>query len=359
MRSLCSVLELTGNEVWVQAGASWSRVLATTLPTGRVPPTLTDYQELSVGGTLSVGGIGGETYRHGPQIDQVIELEVATGAGTLVRCSAAEHSDLFDACRAGLGQFGVITSARLRLAPVEDCVSTVLLELPSLDSFLAAMDLLTEQPNIHHLYGNITRRSMGGWLFQIVASSYGADLAAISRPILREAISIKTTQASFFDFSGRIRAYVEQMHADGSWAMAHPWLDLFVPRSAAELLIGGQLRQLEAERSGSADVLIYPLRRQVCRAPALRLPTEEQFLLFDVLRSVSRRGHDSHDFLMANRNAYDQCVRLGGTLYPIGSMPMQAVDWHRHFGDQFESLAAAKRRFDPDGLLGRGVAAFA
>jgi FAD/FMN-containing dehydrogenase len=358
MRSLSSVLECTATDVWVQAGASWSEVLATTLPSGHVPPTLTDYQKLSVGGTLSVGGIGGETYRNGAQVDHVIELEVATGLGDLVRCSATEHPDLFDACRAGLGQFGIITSARLRLVPVGSYVTTVLLELPNLDGFLDQMDLIADQGTFHHLYGNITRRSIGGWLFQIVASSYGQSSGAVAPPDLRNVMSVKTTQASFLDFSGRIQAYLEQMHANGSWIMAHPWLDLFVPRSAAASIIGRELSQLEGERFGSADVLVYPLRRHVCSAPTLRLPTEEKFFLFDVLRNVPPAEHASRNFLGVNRTAYEQCVHQGGTLYPIGSMPMQAADWRRHFGDQFESLAAVKRRFDPDGILGRGVAAF-
>lgn len=47
------------NSVWVQAGARWSAILQATLPYGKSPPTLTDYIELSVGGTISAGGIGG------------------------------------------------------------------------------------------------------------------------------------------------------------------------------------------------------------------------------------------------------------------------------------------------------------
>jgi cytokinin dehydrogenase len=42
--------------VEVQAGARWSSLLNATLPHRLTPPVLTDYLELSVGGTLSVGG---------------------------------------------------------------------------------------------------------------------------------------------------------------------------------------------------------------------------------------------------------------------------------------------------------------
>jgi FAD/FMN-containing dehydrogenase len=56
-------------------------VLDRALPRGLTPPTLTDYQDLSVGGTLSVGGIGGAMFRYGAQVDNVVALEVVTGVG--------------------------------------------------------------------------------------------------------------------------------------------------------------------------------------------------------------------------------------------------------------------------------------
>lgn len=42
-----------------------------------------DFIELSIGGTLSLGGIGSQSFRFGPQVDNVLELQVVTGAGDL------------------------------------------------------------------------------------------------------------------------------------------------------------------------------------------------------------------------------------------------------------------------------------
>jgi cytokinin dehydrogenase len=82
------------------AGATWSGVLAATLPFGLTPPVLADYLRLSVGGTLTVGGVGAMTARHGLQADNVLELDVVTGRGDLLTCSPERHPDLFDAVRA-------------------------------------------------------------------------------------------------------------------------------------------------------------------------------------------------------------------------------------------------------------------
>ena len=57
----------------------WADVLNATLEHGLAPRVWTDYLHITVGGTLSNGGIGGQTFRHGPQISNVHELDVVTG----------------------------------------------------------------------------------------------------------------------------------------------------------------------------------------------------------------------------------------------------------------------------------------
>lgn len=57
----------------------WSDVLHATLERGLAPVSWTDYLRLTVGGTLSNAGISGQTFRFGPQISNVYELDVITG----------------------------------------------------------------------------------------------------------------------------------------------------------------------------------------------------------------------------------------------------------------------------------------
>jgi FAD/FMN-containing dehydrogenase len=87
MSRLHTVHAVWDDRVVVDAGAKWSEVLAATLPQGLTPPVLTGYLELSVGGTLVVGGVGDTTSRYGVQSDNVLELDVVTGAGQKVTCS--------------------------------------------------------------------------------------------------------------------------------------------------------------------------------------------------------------------------------------------------------------------------------
>lgn len=63
----------------VSAGELWINILHDTLENGLAPKSWTDYLHLTVGGTLSNAGISGQAFRHGPQINNIFQLEVVTG----------------------------------------------------------------------------------------------------------------------------------------------------------------------------------------------------------------------------------------------------------------------------------------
>lgn len=63
----------------VSAGELWINVLHESLKLGLTPKSWTDYLHLTVGGTLSNAGLSGQAFQHGPQINNVYQLEVVTG----------------------------------------------------------------------------------------------------------------------------------------------------------------------------------------------------------------------------------------------------------------------------------------
>jgi len=65
-------VEATGGELWVD-------VLRASLEYGLAPRSWTDYLYLTIGGTLSNAGVSGQTFRHGPEVSNVLELQVVTG----------------------------------------------------------------------------------------------------------------------------------------------------------------------------------------------------------------------------------------------------------------------------------------
>jgi FAD/FMN-containing dehydrogenase len=106
---------------------------------------------------------------------------------------------------------------------------------------------------------------------------------------------------------------------------------------------------------------LYPLRRSALKAPLLRVPNEPVIFLLSLLRTAapdSGGALSANAMLSANRSLFEQARALGGYEYPIGSIPMTGGDWREHFGTEFPFLAAARGKYDPNGILTPGQGMF-
>lgn len=83
---------------------------------GLALPSLGDIDRQAVAGALATG-THGTGLAWGGIAGAVRALELVTADGALVRCSADERPDLFEAARVGLGAFGVVTSVTLQCVP--------------------------------------------------------------------------------------------------------------------------------------------------------------------------------------------------------------------------------------------------
>src|SRR6266581_8509208 len=79
-------VELAGDGELVRcgAGATLRDVVAATFPHGALPRVLTNLLDLTVGGLLSVGGIGPGSQRYGPVVSNVASMVVVTGQGEIL-----------------------------------------------------------------------------------------------------------------------------------------------------------------------------------------------------------------------------------------------------------------------------------
>jgi cytokinin dehydrogenase len=360
--TLTRVHTIGPDRVVVDAGCTWIDLARQTLVRGLTPPVFTDYLDLSVGGTLAAGGIGGTTQRYGLQVDTALELEVVTGAGDLLRCSPGLRGDLFAAVLGGLGQFAIIVRATLSLVPAPARARGYQLFYPDLSTYLADQKRALAERRFSSLEGQAQPAAGGGWEYFVDAAVYftGAapDDAAVTRGLRFDPARTVVTDYSFADWIDRLRPTVEFLKSIGVWYLPHPWINLFLPAGRTSAVVSATLAGLTVADTGQGPVLLYPFRTGPLTRPLVQVPAEPTAFLFALLRTtVPPTTSDAQ--LAANRVLYERARDAGGKRYPVGSVPFTPRDWQDHFGRRYPLLRVAKAVWDPRRVLTPGQGVFA
>lgn len=365
MSAMRSIGDIKQDRIAVDAGATWRDLLDATLARGFTPPVLTNYLGLSIGGTIAVGGIGAASSRHGMQTDNVIALDVVTGEGKVVSCSAAEHPDLFDSIRAGLGQCGIVTRATLRLMPAPERIRRFQLFYRDLPSLAADQRRVLMEGRFDQLQGAILPDGSGGWRYQLDgAVSYGSGPVPDDKAVL-SGLSDERGAAVIADLTYREDAlafgkFETLLRSKGQWSNPQPWLLTFLRGSNAERVAGDILAGLTGDAVGPfGRITLYPLLTKAFRTPLVRLPAEDIVFVFNLIRiPASNDAATAARMVAENRALYDRIRAAGGVQYPVGAFAMSPDDWTAHFGPSWPLFREAKRRHDPEHLLAPGYDVF-
>ncbi|MFF0862078.1 FAD-binding protein [Nonomuraea sp. NPDC003560] len=359
-----TIHQVGADRIVVDAGATWRDVLTAALRDGRTPPVLPEYLDLTIGGTVTVGGVGGASWRHGVVSDSVLALEVVTGDGHVRTCSPGEHPDLFDAVRAGLGQVGVITRATLRLTAAPESVRRYQLLYSDLDAMLTDQRLLLDEGRWDYLQGRAVPGREGGWtyladgaaLFSGEAPDDDAMLAGLADDRAKATIGTH----DYRTYTDRFTPLENALRDAGRWDSPHPWLFTFIGASRAGAVLAETLAGLTVGDLGDHGVVsVLPLRTSAVRSPLFRLPAEPVAFAMNLMRYPTPGSADMAAAMVAdNRAVYERVVAAGGTLNPASALPMSARDWQAHFGPVWDRLAAAKRAYDPGRVLTPGYEVF-
>jgi cytokinin dehydrogenase len=360
MRTLSTIHSITPAAARVDAGVIWRNLLIATVAQGLTPPVLTDYINLTIGGTLSVGGVNGTSYRQGTQIDNTLALEVVTGEGDLMTCSMTQNRDLFEAVLGGVGQCAIIVRATLKLIPAPVNARVFDMIYPTLDALMADFRKLMLDERFSYLEALMPALPTGGFLYILEGVSfYGATApnnAALLAGLQFIPGTVNPVDQTYFAFCDRLAGAEAGLTAVGRWQLPHPWLDVFVPGSQANQYIDSVLSQLTLADVPDFPCLIYGFRKSKLTRPLLRTPDEEIFFLFDLLRTTNPSAVPAA--VAQNRVFYDRAVALGGKFYAISAVPMSEQDWRRHFQPEYGRLRSAKARYDKEEVLTPGPGIF-
>ncbi|GMJ15707.1 cytokinin oxidase 3 [Hibiscus trionum] len=375
----------------------WIDVLNKTLEHGLAPVSWTDYLYLTVGGTLSNAGISGQTFRYGPQISNVLEMDVITGKADFMTCSPKMNSELFYAVLGGLGQFGIITRARIPLQPAPKRVKWIRVLYSDFSTFTRDQELLISRNGrkdrhaLDYLEGSLLmdQGSPNNWRSSFFPhSDHPKIISLITKHRIIYCLEIvkhyddqtKNTvdkemkqillglsympgfmfqkDVDYEEFLNRVRSGELKLESQGLWEVPHPWLNLFIPKSGISDFNDGVFRGIVLERNiTTGPVLVYPMNRQKWddRMSAV-IPDEEIFYTVGFLHSSG--FNDWEAFEDQNKEIMKFCKKAGIMVKQYLPHYSTKDEWVHHFGSKWKIFQQRRHQFDPRMLLSPGQRIF-
>ncbi|CAL5023108.1 unnamed protein product [Urochloa decumbens] len=389
-----------GAQPYIDAGGEqlWADVLRAALEHGLAPRVCTDYLHLTVGGTLSNAGIGGQAFRHGPQITNVQELDVITGTGEMVTCSRANNSELFFAVLGGLGQFGVITRARIWLEPAPKRVRWVRLAYSSVATFTMDQELLIsdrasesgfdyvegqvvfkrtlfEGPKSTQFFSSADVTKLAGLASQYGLSTvyfieggmyYNEDattlvdqkMEALLRQLSFEPGFVFAKDVAYVQFLDRVCEEERVLRSAGVWDVPHPWLNLFIPRSRILDFDAGVFKGIFRDANPAGLILMYPMNKDRWDDRMTTVtPNDDVFYNVALLWSALS-VNDVEQLHRDNKAVIAFCEKTGIEYKQYLPHHASQDGWLQHFGVKWSKIIELKAKYDPQTILSPGQRMF-
>jgi cytokinin dehydrogenase len=370
-------IDAAGETATVDGGVLWSDLVDATLQHGLVPRVLTNNLGVSVAGTLSMAGLGVASFRYGTQADNVLELQVVTGAGEIVTCSREQNRELFDAVRCGLGQFGTIVRATIPLRRAKPVVRMVYLLYDDLGTLMRDVEGIMRPgtpwtslegwctpclQGMRHIGPGMTLgegiQTFAWWLYPLhltvdLDQDETADDAALLAG-LHPYRHVHTEDFTQSEFCHRMDPVFELWRRSGYWDLPHPWMETILPWDSAREYIEQVLAATPPQALGpGGHVLLWPAYGPTSDVPLFMHPPGEFVMGWGILPGVPRA------FLQLGLAQLDMASEMsllyGAKRYLSGYITFNTAEkWAQHFGDQWPRILAAKKRFDPDGIMAPG-----
>ncbi|EEF27923.1 gulonolactone oxidase, putative [Ricinus communis] len=379
----------------VSGGELWINVLHETLKYGLAPKSWTDYLHLTVGGTLSNAGISGQAFQHGPQINNVYQLEIVTGKGEVLTCSEQLNADLFYGALGGLGQFGIITRARISLERAPKRVRWIRVLYAEFSKFSNDQEhLIASENSFDYIEGFVIINRTGllnNWrssfnpkdplqASQFISDGrtlYCLEIAKYFNPEDFDIMNQKTedllsglsyipstlflSEVSYVEFLDRVHVSEMKLRAEGLWEVPHPWMNLLIPKSNISAFAKEVFGNILTD-SSNGPILIYPVNQSKWNnKTSLITPEEDIFYLVGFLSSAvpSSTGKDSLPHILArNKRILDFCSKANLGVKQYLPHYSSQEEWQAHFGPQWEVFVQRKSTYDPLAILAPGQRIF-
>ena len=308
---------------------------------GRSCPVLTDMLPTTVGGTLSVGGIGIRSCHYGAQIDQVVRFKLILPSGKAVWCSPSKNRGLFQFVLGGVGTLGIIERAVFRTIPYKP-FSAISTQLIKEAHFPKGLD-----PLIQMLNGSNPPDWTEMWVGK--DENLFSFLLLSGREHSKKVPHANVQKGRHFIASKEMEDLVK-----ASQGFQHFWIEYVLDYIAAKEF-SKDFAKLVANMTLPKFCVIYvlPIKRP-SYSPDLPLHLAKEknrlHLSIGLYFKCSREEVSSEIYSQIQdliSKLCRRCLKLGGRPYLNGACPRYTSEMRKFYGPKFKELLKLKAKYDP------------
>ena len=342
------VLDTAQKTVTVEAGARWSDIDITAKKAGLCLRTYPSSKFSTVGGWVSTGGYGINSFKYGHLAEQIVSMTVVTGSGEVKKLTPADRD--FPYFISTEGVFGIIVEITLKLREVPRASYPHLLYFPSDREAFAFIECLVQRKVSQELNPDVIR---------FLDENHLGD----TNEVMRVAIFKKTAGVLVeFDSDEDDDRFVRFLTEMGRVEEA--------PRYVAGYLWNERLFGMKTKRLGptilASEVVIPITTAAAFIATAKKLGRrfaveicidsyiidEHRALIMSTFLCDSRSRRYFVDLPLATMLTH-AAVKLGAEPYGLGLWNAAFVN-HLHSSAKQRDLKAYKAKVDPNNILNPG-----
>ncbi|MBU1565838.1 MAG: FAD-binding oxidoreductase [Proteobacteria bacterium] len=354
-------IAMEGDQVSVHSSTQWFALERKLNEQGLTSPVLTDYLNLTLGGTLSVGGYGLRSFQYGAQVDNISELELLLPDGSRMRCSPQENSDLFRYSLCGLGQLGFISKVKIKPIQYRQFTSVFYVLCTSVKDFIKGVKAILHPDFIREIDHFSSYWLNGSFIIEI-GKSFSEE-----NKTEQEALKKKVQSQIAFYKNAVIKDYHLYLHkVRENWVERygishHIWEDYIFGIEELEEFLNRAITTTKISHFQNILPALYIVACDTAETGGIPFsPTygSTSKMVYSVGfyymvkygdKKQLQTAEDHHKQYMRN------CLDLKGRPYLYGWHGLSEEQKKQFYGADYLKLKALKKQYDPQNILNPGV----
>jgi FAD/FMN-containing dehydrogenase len=350
--SLMDRVQIDGQIATVAGGATAAKVVAAATASNFI--AVTGWHGVpGMAGLTTVGGYGPLIASHGLALDSLVGAELVLADGQRLTVDQDSNPDLLWALKGGGGNFGVITSMKVRLHPARRILGgMILFPWEEAETVLGRYSKAIGSADIKLsvVIGFISLPDGSPALFLAPAWTGEISDGEIAMEVLKRCGKPMHTQIASMSYQDLIQSFDARVANDRHYALETRWIPALNPETISALIAGGASRT-----SPFSTIILQHFRGLPTQLPpdSTAFGLRREHVMVEIIASWDPAGGD-------NSSAHKRWARdLSRTLAPMslpGGYPNILAPHAQDqiadaYGNNLTRLQSVKRRFDPDGFF--------